>query len=380
VSGTAPVALYVHFPFCLSLCPYCDFVVYAGRNARGPANRVSAFVDAVITEIELRGRPTAAPLRSVYLGGGTPSLMAAEDVERILAAADDAFGIAQAAEITIEANPGPSERGDLRGFRAAGVNRISFGAQSFQADELRSLGRRHTPTDIADSVRDARISGFDNLSVDLLYDGPGQTLASWRDSLLVTLALEPDHVSAYALNLDGTHVDDGHLPPSRGATAWRSAARRGQDEDRAADMYELADAMLGRAGYSWYEISNWSRPGRESRHNQAYWRGDAWEAVGPGAHRFDGVATRSWNAARLDSYMGALINSEAPPGTSVPAQAWETTVMRLRTSTGVEATELGEAGTWSLKNGLLEASGEALRLTVRGRLLSNSVFERLAAP
>jgi putative oxygen-independent coproporphyrinogen III oxidase len=377
---TAPAALYVHFPFCLSLCPYCDFVVYAGRDARGPANRVAAFVDAVVTEIALRASSLRAPLRSVYLGGGTPSLMAAADVERILAAADDAFGIAPGAEITIEANPGPAERGDLRGFRAAGINRISFGAQSFDPDELKRLGRRHAPADIADSVREARVAGFDNLSLDLLYDVPGQTFASWRDSLDVTLRLEPDHVSAYALNLDGADVDDGHRPVSSGAGRWRATARTQQDEDRAADMYEALDDALGHAGLRWYEISNWSRPGKESRHNRVYWHGDAWEAVGPGAHRFDGLARRSWNAARLDAYLAALGRGELPPGAATNAEPWERTVLRLRTSEGVRAADLGGAAAWSLENGLLERVDDALRLTVRGRLLSNSVFERLAAP
>jgi putative oxygen-independent coproporphyrinogen III oxidase len=371
-----PVALYVHFPFCLSLCPYCDFVVYAGRDARGPTSRVPTFADAVVAEIGLRARSVRTPLRSVYLGGGTPSLMPAADIERILAAADDSFGLAPDAEITIEANPGSAERGDLSGLRSAGVNRISFGAQSFDADELRTLGRRHSPADIAESVLQARAAGFDNLSLDLLYDVPGQTIASWRDSLAVTLRLEPDHVSAYALNLDGADSEDGHLPVSRGATHWRAKAREGQDDDRAADMYEALDDTLGRAGLRWYEISNWARPGKESRHNLAYWRGDAWEAVGPGAHRFDG-RTRSWNAARLDTYLAALRDGDLPPGAATQAQPWERTVLRLRTADGVAAADVGSAAAWSLENGLIEASADGFHLTLRGRLLSQSVFERL---
>ncbi|MEO6350109.1 MAG: radical SAM family heme chaperone HemW [Candidatus Limnocylindrales bacterium] len=373
--SAAPVALYVHFPFCLSLCPYCDFVVYAGRDARGPNNRIGAFVDAVVAEIGLRARPSA--VHSVYLGGGTPSLMAAADVERILTAADAAFGIAARAEITIESNPGPAERGDLRGFRAAGVNRVSFGAQSLNIDELRALGRRHAPADVTSAVTAARKAGFHNVSVDLLYDVPGQSLDSWRSTLDAAIALEPEHVSAYGLNLDGTDPDDGHMPVSRGAAQWRTRARAGQDEDRAADMYEQADEALGRAGLHWYEISNWSRPGHESVHNQVYWRGDSWEAVGPGAHRFDGATERSWNSARLDAYVGALGRGDLPPGQTAAAEQWERTMLGLRTSAGVPADLVGDTASWGIEHGLLEQQSDALRLTVRGRLMSNVLFERL---
>ena len=156
-TAVAPVALYVHFPFCLSICPYCDFVVYGGRAARGPDNQVARFVDALVTEIELRGR--AAPLGSVYLGGGTPSLLAARDVDRILRAVDAAFGIADGAEITIEVNPGPADRGDLAGFAAAGVNRVSIGVQSADTGELARLGRRHSAADVATTLTQARAAG-----------------------------------------------------------------------------------------------------------------------------------------------------------------------------------------------------------------------------
>src|SRR5688572_23374043 len=251
-----PVALYVHFPFCVSVCPYCDFVVYGGKDARGPQNRIADLVDALAVEIGLRAVP-GANLGSVYFGGGTPSLMSAAQVERLLAAADAAFGLQPDAEITIEANPGGGERGDLAGFRAAGVNRLSIGAQSFDSSELKRLGRRHAPADIGATVHAARQAGFANISLDLLYDVPGQTLDSWRDTLAGTLALEPDHVSAYALTLDDPDLEGitgptgDHLPLRPGARAWRDRASSEQDPDRAAAMYELADDALAAAGLAW---------------------------------------------------------------------------------------------------------------------------------
>ncbi|HEY5519752.1 MAG TPA: radical SAM family heme chaperone HemW [Candidatus Limnocylindrales bacterium] len=377
----APVALYVHFPFCLSICPYCDFVVYGGRAARRPDSQVARSVDALITELELRGR--AARLGSVYLGGGTPSLLPPQEVGRILGAADDSFGIDSDAEITLEVNPGPADRGDLAGFVAAGVNRISVGAQSMDAGELQRLGRRHSAPDVATTVAQARSAAVRSVSVDLLYDVPGQTLASWRASLDVTLALEPDHVSAYALTLPEADGAGDHLRPSPGAARWRARARHEQDDDRAADMYELADERLARAGLDWYEISNWARPGHASRHNQVYWQGGAWEAVGPGAHAFDGVATRRWSAASLELYLAALEAGRLPlGGNSVSAEsvaAAESVVLRLRTASGVDLADLGsDVAEWAAHNGLIEpTAGERVRLTRRGRLLSNELFERL---
>jgi oxygen-independent coproporphyrinogen-3 oxidase len=395
-----PVALYVHFPFCLSICPYCDFVVYGGKAARGPANRVDHLVAALEVEIALRGRSATtprSPLGSVYFGGGTPSLMNPAQVDRLLAAAQSAFGLKADAEITIEANPGGGERGDLAGFRAAGVNRLSVGAQSFATDELKRLGRRHAPADIVDTVRSARRAGFANISLDLLYDVPGQNIASWRDTLAGTLALEPEHISAYALTLDDPD-DDGltgptgdHLPLRPGARRWRTHAAAAQDADRAAEMYEIADDTFAAAGLGWYELSNWSRPGRASRHNCTYWSGAAWEAVGPGAHAFDGARTRRWNAARLEGYLGALLPTDGstprlPPGANettdeATAQA-ERAILALRTGAGLnqqqsDRSDLSEALAWGRAERLLEADDSAVRLTRRGRLLSNELFVRL---
>ena len=401
-----PVALYVHVPFCRSLCPYCDFVVLAGADAVGARSRVGAYLGALTTELRLRadaadaafgvvgmaGRP---PLASLYLGGGTPSMLPASAVADLIGLVRERFGLAVNAEVTLEANPGPDDRGDLEGFARAGVTRVSVGAQSMVPTELRALGRRHKPGDVAETVGRARAAGFGQVSLDLLYDVPGQTLASWAMTLEEAVALQPDHVSAYALTLDDpdaeglTGVGGDHLPTSPGARRWREAARARQDEDRAAGAYGLADAVLDGAGMPWYELSNWAVPGCESRHNLAYWERLPYEAAGPGAHAFDGVRRR-WNAARLDGYLAALAPSSGEPGVLPPGDGEtlsdadreaEALILGLRTSAGISSvdalTRIDVFG-WATENGLVEEEPPGrVRLTLRGRLLSNELFSRL---
>lgn len=411
VAGEAPpVALYLHVPFCVSHCPYCDFVVVAGSDARGPSNRIGVFVAALEAELALRadaldarwGRPGAGAaarpaLDSLYLGGGTPSLLPSEATARLIAIVRERFGLAEGAEVTLEVNPGPNERGDAGALLAAGVTRLSLGAQSMDPGELRELGRRHAPGDVAATVAAARDAGIASISLDLLYDIPGSSLATWELTLDAALDLEPDHLSLYALTLDdpdaegSTGVGGDHLPVRDGARRWRERARQRQDDDRAASMYEIADRRLANAGFAWYEISNWARPGHRSRHNLAYWHGGAWEAVGPGAHAFDG-RTRRWNAARLDAYLAALLPGDGlpprlPPGGKQPDQPTgresEAAILALRTSAGLpadalERVALGPSLTWALDTTLLERTPEdRLVLTLTGRLLSNELFSRL---
>ncbi len=400
-----PVALYIHVPFCVSLCPYCDFVVIAGSAARGPRNRVGQFLDALLVELEQRadvldeafgerGGPGRPPLASVYLGGGTPSLLPPDEVERVLARVRARFGLASDAEITIESNPGPDERGDPRALRSAGVTRMSFGAQSFDDRELRRLGRRHRAQHVGEAVADARDAGIRSINVDLLYDIPDAGLATWMGTLDAALAVEPDHLSLYALTLDDPDAEGltgpvgDHLPTTKGARRWRDAARPGQDEDRAAGQYHHAAVVLADAGYRGYEISNWARPGHESRHNLAYWRRLPHEALGPGAHAFDG-ATRRWTAARLDGYVAALAGPTPalPPGGAevldeVTAAA-ESVILGLRLDTGVPLRDaheppLADTFGWALAAELLTVTDDdRVVLTTRGRLLSNEVFGRL---
>ncbi|MEA2518326.1 MAG: hypothetical protein QOF49_406 [Chloroflexota bacterium] len=408
----APVGLYIHVPFCVSLCPYCDFVVVAGAAARGPANRLATLAAALRTELGLRadaldaafgapGSPDRPALATVYLGGGTPTLLAADEIASILGVVRTRFGVAPGAEITIEANPGPDERGDAAALASAGVNRISFGAQSLDAAELRRLGRRHRPGDVAAAVVDARAGGIASVNLDLLYDVPGGSVETWAASLDAALAIEPDHLSLYALTLDDPDAEGltgpggDHLPTSRGARRWRDTAIPAQDDDRAAAQYVHAVERLAAAGWRSYEISNWARPGHESRHNLAYWERRSVEAVGPGAHAFDG-ATRRWNAANLGRYLDALApeggagpagSSRLPPGGCDPVDeagaAAETAILALRTDRGLpraaaDEPPLAAVYPWAVDNGLVVVDrSDRIVLTTRGRLLSNELFRRL---
>jgi oxygen-independent coproporphyrinogen-3 oxidase len=397
-SPQAPVALYVHVPFCISVCPYCDFVVYGGTSARGPRARIEPLVDALERELDLRAdaAPAGPPLETVYVGGGTPSLVAPGRIARLLERAARRFGIAAGAEVTLEVNPGPDERGDAAGWRAAGVTRVSIGAQSMDPVELRRLGRRHAPADVAAAVAEARAAGIRSVSLDLLYDVPGGTDLAWERTLEASLALDPDHLSLYALTLDDpdaeglTGAAGDHLPTSGGARRWRDRARRDQDDERAATQYEHAVRRLAMAGWRGYEISNWARPGHESRHNLVYWERRPYEAVGPGAHAFDGVSRR-WNAARLDGYLAALNDADGrvptlPPGGAETVDGAtavaETVILGLRTDRGVPVAAgrrapLASVLPWAMANGLLETTDHRLVLTTRGRLLSNELFARL---
>ena len=399
-----PVALYIHVPFCVSLCPYCDFVVLTGRASRGPANRIDAFLAALHVELDLRADETdaahglasaaAQPLpgwrHPVAAGRRMPSRGLVEHVRR-------RYGLAADAEVTLEANPGAGEHGDLAAARDAGITRLSIGAQSLQAAELTRLGRRHRPDDVAGAVSAAREAGIGSVSLDLLTDIPGQTLETWRASLTAAAAMRPDHVSVYALSLDDPDAEGltgptgDHLPLRPGARRWRERARPEQDEDRAADMDTITDEVLGAAGIVRYELANHARPGHESRHNLAYWHALPHEALGPGAHAFDGALERRWNAARLAGYLEALTPRDGSPATLPPggrdrvepavARA-ESVILGLRLRDGVpvglvDDPQLGPALGWALEQGLAEVAAGRLRLTARGRNLSNEVFVRL---
>ena len=410
-----PAGLYIHVPFCVSLCPYCDFVVYAGAAARGRRSRVSTFVEALLTEIGLRadalderfgppassgaasGPGTRPPLATVYLGGGTPSLLPSDVVAELLALVRERFGLDADAEITIEANPGGDERGDPAALRAAGITRISFGAQSFNPLELARLGRRHRVRETVEAVAGAREAGIGSINLDLLYDVPGGSLETWMDSLELALSVSPDHLSLYGLTLDDpdaeglTGPNGDHLPVRKGARRWRADAQADQDEDRAAAEYHHAVHRLAADGWRAYEISNWARPGHESRHNLAYWERLPYEAVGPGAHAFDGTIRR-WNAARFDAYLAALSPGDGgqprlPPGGSeivdAKVAASERVILGLRTDRGVPRSTaveqpLADWFGWALAAELLALTGDdRIVLTTRGRLLSNELFARL---
>ena len=270
------ISLYLHIPFCHAKCHYCDFNSYAGMLGLR-----ETYVDALRREIELAGGRArlrdggARRCRTIFFGGGTPSLLRAEQVADILATARAAFAVDDDAEITLEANPGTLEYGHLDELRAVGVNRLSMGAQSFDADLLKWMGRIHTPEEIEVAFRAARSAGFTSINLDFIFALPGQSLALWEQTLDRAIELGPEHLSLYSLIVEEgtplfTWVKQGRVIPA--------------DDDLAADMYELACAKLATAGYRQYEISNWALPGHECQHNLTYWRNLPYIGLGAGAH------------------------------------------------------------------------------------------------
>ncbi|TMD89025.1 MAG: radical SAM family heme chaperone HemW [Chloroflexi bacterium] len=378
------VSLYVHIPFCHTRCHYCDFNTYAGMlPLREP------YVRALLTEIGMASALTKLPggkprrSRTIFFGGGTPSLLSVSQVSRILDACYDNFAVDEDAEITLEANPGTLSREQLVGLRAAGVNRLSMGAQSFDAELLKTLGRIHSPKDITQAVRDAQAAGFTSINVDFMFGLPGQTMRHWRETIERALDLHIEHLSLYSLIIEEgtpfyTWTHEGRITPG--------------DEDLCADMYEYADERLHAAGYVNYEISNWSLPGFQSRHNLTYWHNLPYIGVGAGAYssfggrRFSNVREPAEYIRMLKAQQWPEVESE----TVDKAQAMsETAFLALRTAQGLHlptfeqrfalpfAQFAGDRLHMVEEAGLLERETEWLRLSKRGRLLGNEVFLRL---
>jgi oxygen-independent coproporphyrinogen-3 oxidase len=377
-------SLYLHIPFCHTRCHYCDFNTYAGiLPLREP------YVRALLTEIALAGEQarhldgTPHRSRTIFFGGGTPSLLTVSQIQRLLAACFDAFSIDTHAEITLEANPGTLNPQQLVGLRAAGINRLSMGAQSFDANLLQTLGRIHTPEEIVQAIQYARSAGFTSINVDFMFGLPGQTMDHWRDTLERALELYPEHLSLYSLIVEeGTPfyswVHEGRLRPA--------------DEDLCADMYEFADQRLRAAGYINYEISNWSLPGHHSRHNLTYWQNLPYIGMGAGAYSSFG-GKRYSNERDPAAYVRYLKAHEIPivecEEIGRTQAMTETAFLALRTAMGLHlptfetrfaepfAHFVGDRLKLVAEAGLLEMQDEWLRLSTRGRLLGNEVFVRL---
>ena len=372
--------LYVHIPFCRLVCAYCDFVTVGGR-----AREIPRYVDALLAELAIRDAP--GELETIYFGGGTPSLLPAESVARVVDAAAERWG-RRAGEVTLEANPSSREAPDWTGLREAGVNRISLGLQSLRDAELVRLARGHSAAEGRASYAAARDADFRNVSIDLIYGSPGQSLSDWREGLRAALDLEPEHLSLYALQLV-LEPDEWAAPPRRGALRWRRRLAVRQEDDVAADHYQLAEQVLGDAGYRHYELSSWARPGFESQHNAAYWMRRPYTGIGAGAHSYDG-ACRSWNERDLDRYLARAEAGERPlaggEALDDPIRAFEAIALGLRQIKGISRsafeTEFGEdpAGRYTaaieetMRAGLVELTSETLRLTARGRLLANEAL------
>ena len=376
--------LYVHVPFCRLVCAYCDFVTVGGRGAE-----ISRYVDALVAELAMR--PASGELATIYFGGGTPSLLPASAVALVVETARNRWGT-DPTEITLEANPSSRETPDWAGLRAAGVNRISLGIQSLRDPELWALARGQTAAEGLAAFAAARAAGFANVSVDLIYGIPGQSEADWRDGLSRAVALEPDHLSLYALQL-ALAPDEWAAPPRPGALRWRRRMVPRQDDGLAAVQYQAADELLDRASYVHYELSSWARPGFESRHNSAYWERRPYTGIGAGAHSYDGES-RSWNERDLDAYLArsetgerALAGSE---DLDEPTRAFEAVALGLRRVAGFSrrafAAEFGQ-DPWErypaaleeqVASGLLEVAGDAVRLTARGHLFANEALVAFA--
>jgi oxygen-independent coproporphyrinogen-3 oxidase len=376
--------LYVHVPFCRLVCAYCDFVTVGGR-----AGEIAHYPDLLLAELTLRESP--GELATIYFGGGTPSLLPADGVARVVGAAIKRWGNAPT-EISLEANPSSRETPNWSGLLAAGVNRISLGIQSLRDAELLALARGQTAAEGLAAYDAVREAGFENVSVDLIYGIPGQSLADWRDGLSRAVALEPDHLSLYALQL-ALAPDEWAARPRPGALRWRQRMITRQDDGLAAAQYQLAEELLVAAGFRHYELSSWARPGFESRHNSAYWERRPYTGIGAGAHSFDGQ-TRSWNERDLDRYIARTTAGErALAGREEldePTRAFEAVALGLRQVDGFSrigfAAEFGadplERFPGAVREGtsaeLLEVVDDAIRLTARGRLFANEALVAFA--
>jgi oxygen-independent coproporphyrinogen-3 oxidase len=414
-----PLSLYIHIPFCTLKCSYCDFNSYAGIEAL-----MRPFVDSLCDEMRLWG-PLIAERRTetVFFGGGTPSLLPLDEVERIMAAMGDAFDLAPGAEVSFEANPGTVEREYFRGLLAAGVNRVSFGVQSFHDDELGALDRIHSAEEAKEAYRWARAAGFERINLDLIYGLMEQPMERWQATLEQAIALAPEHLSLYALTVEeGTKlahdIERGRAPAP--------------DGDMQAAMYEWSCGRLASTGYRQYEISNWCRPGRECRHNLVYWRNGEWLGVGPGAHshlrsKEPGARSRGWRfadaysprryvelvremmeenrsevrptgshlrmgeieAPGIGNVLGGMPQVAFVEEQTVEMEMADTAILGLRLNEGLDVDEFRGRFGRSLEEvygpvlaeadsfGLVQRENGRVRLTERGRLLANEVFVRL---
>jgi oxygen-independent coproporphyrinogen-3 oxidase len=389
------VSLYIHIPFCRAKCAYCDFNSYPGldhlfekyvRALQREMRWVKSAQQIGATVPCRRGRPLK--VNTICLGGGTPTVLPLAFLGEILDACYGHFIMAEGTEIIVEANPGTVDRTYLAGLLEMGVNRLSLGVQSFHDDELRLLGRIHTAAQAVATYHLIRRVGFGNVNLDLIYGLPRQTLGSWQGTLQQAIHLQPDHLSLYCLSVEedtplGQRIAQGELPVP--------------DPDLAAEMYTLAEETLDRAGYVHYEISNWAQPGHQCRHNLTYWRNQSYLGLGAGAHSY--FDKKRWhNVLSPEEYITRLevdLQGSFPPSAKEveeidkALEMAETMILGLRlVHEGVGLTDFRERFGRELMDvygreiremeqaGLLEVDGERVRLTARGRLLGNEVFQQ----
>lgn len=376
--GERRFGVYVHVPFCAVRCGYCDFNTYTATELGGGASQ-AAYADTAIREIDLLAEVLgpARPVDTVFFGGGTPTLLPADDLVRLLGAVRARFGLAGDVEVTTEANPDSVTPEGLAVLRAGGFTRVSFGMQSAVPSVLAVLDRTHDPARVPQAVAWAREAGFEQISLDLIYGTPGESLTDWRRSLDAALACEPDHMSAYSLIVEeGTAL----------ARQVRSGVLPMPDEDDLADKYQLADDLLDGAGLGWYEVSNWARDdAARCRHNELYWTSQNWLGIGPGAHAHVG-GVRWWNVKHPAAYAARLTEGRSPALArevlDEHTQRVERVLLEVRLRDGLPLRVLDQLGTRDRVEGvvaedLATLEGDRLVLTLQGRLLADAVVRRL---
>ena len=380
-----PLGFYLHVPYCATRCGYCDFNTYTASELRGSGGVLASrenYAGTLVEEVRLARKVLGddpRPVETVFVGGGTPTLLPADDLGRMLTAIREEFGLADGAEVTTEANPESVDPAYLARLREAGFNRISFGMQSARRHVLAVLDRTHTPGRPEACVAEARAAGFEHVNLDLIYGTPGESDDDWRASLDAAIGAGPDHVSAYALI-----VEEG--------TRLARRIRRGEipttDDDVHADRYLIAEEKLSAAGFGWYEVSNWAAsPAARCRHNELYWTGADWWGAGPGAHSHIG-GVRWWNVKHPGAYAQALAEGRSPgAGREVlddEDRRVERVLLELRLVDGVPLDVLAPAGARAAKRALADGllrpeaydRGRAA-LTLRGRLLADAVVRDL---
>ncbi|WP_298329342.1 radical SAM family heme chaperone HemW [Haloactinopolyspora sp.] len=383
--GTRPFGVYLHVPFCVTRCGYCDFNTYtADELGPAPGASRSSWADGAIAELRLARRVLGGAditVSTVFVGGGTPSLLPPGDLARVLDVIDGEFGLSEDAEITTEANPESVTPASLSALRAAGFTRVSLGMQSARPHVLAVLDRVHTPGRATEAVAEAREAGFEHVSLDLIYGTPGESIDDWRASLDAAVAAGPDHISAYALI-----VEEG--------TALAARIRRGElpmpDDDDQADKYELADDVLGAAGFTWYELSNWATsPAARCAHNELYWTGGDWWGVGPGAHSHVG-GTRWWNVKHPAPWAARLAAGTSPAQArevlDTSTRRTERVLLEVRHVDGLDLDVLDAEGRAAARRAVDDGLGVPdafdrgrLVLTRRGRLLADAVVRDLVS-
>lgn len=376
--ATKPLSFYIHVPYCVSRCGYCDFNTYTPSELNGDLAQVSnGYIDQLIKEVDIAGMRVSNEISTIFIGGGTPTLLDPIDFKRLLDKLQDKFGFKEGIEITIEANPDSVDNEKLEKLISIGINRISFGMQSAVPHVLKVLDRTHDPLNVERSVTAAKSVGFKEISVDLIYGTPGESIEDWKLSIQSALQLPITHISAYALILEtGTRL----------ANQVKRKEYVIPDDGETAEKYLIADREFTKHGFSWYELSNWAKPGSECKHNLAYWRGDNWWGLGPGSHsHIDGE--RFWNIKHPNTYLSGLKEGSPIAGRELLTAEDienERVMLEIRLPSGIDKASLKSAQldqvSQYLEGGELDKSAwqnGRIALTANGRLVADRIVRSI---